>query len=1384
MGDPTASPPRSDATQPGATQPGAAQPGWVEAWSESSETVARPSWLKSSSSGVGPPRLIGPYILMELLGRGAMGEVWLAAHQELESYYALKLINEVQAADDDGVRRFQREVEAMAAVDRHPAIVRIHSAGVAPDGRPYYAMEYVTGRSLKDALREGLPLEEALDALEQVADGLGWVHAHGIVHRDVKPENVLLTDEGGARLTDFGLARLDAAAAADRLTRTGEIIGTPVYMAPEQLDRTRGEVGPHSDVWSLGTILYELLTGTPPYMAATSLEVYQKLMERAPIPPPSTRPRGGEPPLPALDAVCLTALQHDPARRYGDGAEFLAALRAARGGEADATGGSPLLKAVAGVAAVSLVLAALAVGKRALDRGPAPDAGPAQRVASSPGIRSGAFGPGGSDPRGSGPDDPVSAAPREVTSPAQRLAAARAQAAQGQLQQALATLGAPADEASFVRAEAQAVIRLGGPLADALALLACAEAGNDPAAATRAEALLESVPEAQGSPAAQEARARAALLRGDPDSATLAVARAAELAVDDPQARRTQARAQGLLAVRQAFAPGKLGPEREAALASAWEAVAGALREARQVERSGSAQEVEARLWAAQACAEALARHARARDEAGQRRALAAARAELAPLLARVPGQALRAARQELVQAGAGGSSTALLEAERKLAAAAAQLDPGERPALLGAVLLAASLGDAEARGWAEVWLGLVGDLPARAVLALGRAARVNDAAERQRLVAHALRLAPELPLCRWEWLALHLDAETGLPAYGRTGATLQALAGLLADAPHLWAALVHPLESAPLTPAQLEVALGQLTGDDRPTRLARALARLCAEPPQPGEAAADAAAVCAEEPACAAAQLLLAQACLVAGKGEAALEAAERARVAAPRASEPVLWSLRARAGGERLALRDVEPLLVRGYFARLEAFLSRPGRALRLPDDLGQLTRLSSGGDALDPDSTWHRRLLLSRLDQRGERLPALRAALRASCGRAYSPGAGGRDWTGEERPRMESHLRETVGDLTPLSVERGGVEALAWIRYAEQLDDDEEQAPARGRALQPALLALAAVGPWRTGRVLPPAALLDGRHLPRPRRPDGQRRPASDREAMALLPDAQELARTWFDEVARPDHLVQRVREASQSAGARPLLDPQDLLEPTSRSWLTLLGAQTSDRPDPPWRGFLEAGEAVEAHLALVREAAFRDDGDPLRAFRERIEDLSEEAVWGDAPGAPMQTLLERLVAEGLARSGALRADVAVLQAHRVDLLLRQASEAGLESERGRELLAQALEAARELDPELIQTTDAEPAWWSWLRQVRLHGARIVSGADAREPFQAALKRVVEEWGRRGASRTEWRLRAVTDHDPLRSPLAELDEDYERLLRDMRRALEERGGRRRRR
>ena len=264
------------------------------------------------------------YRLIGRVGSGGMADVWLAEDQLLNRRVALKFLHERFAQDQQFVERFRREATAAAGL-QHPNIVAVYDRGQW-DGAHYIAMEYVEGASLKDLIGRGLTVGEAVEIVRQILAGAAFAHDHGVVHRDFKPQNVLVDAEGRARVTDFGIAR----AGASEITQAGSVLGTAQYLSPEQAQGQ--EVTAASDLYSIGVILYEALTGRLPFEAESPVAVALKQISERPRRPSELNPEVS----PALDAVVLRALAKDPANRYGSAVEFQRALDAA---EADPQGG-------------------------------------------------------------------------------------------------------------------------------------------------------------------------------------------------------------------------------------------------------------------------------------------------------------------------------------------------------------------------------------------------------------------------------------------------------------------------------------------------------------------------------------------------------------------------------------------------------------------------------------------------------------------------------------------------------------------------------------------------------------------------------------------------------------------------------------------------------------------------------------------------------------------------------------------------------------------------------------------------------------------------------------------------------------------------------------
>jgi serine/threonine-protein kinase len=262
------------------------------------------------------PARLGQYELLELLGRGGMGVVYKARQVPLNRVVAVKLAVGGPVPGTEAFARFQVECEAIARL-QHDNIVRVYECG-EHDGRPYFSMDYVEGGSLAQKLsRAPLPEREAATLVQTLARAVHFAHRHQIIHRDLKPANVLIGPEGAVKLTDFGLAKLMDA--EEGQTQTDGVMGTASYMAPEQARGDSRQIGPLADVYGLGAILYEALTGRPPFKADTRAETLEQVRSQDPLPPSRLRPRMSR----DLEAVCLKCLAKDPNQRYSS-AEALA----------------------------------------------------------------------------------------------------------------------------------------------------------------------------------------------------------------------------------------------------------------------------------------------------------------------------------------------------------------------------------------------------------------------------------------------------------------------------------------------------------------------------------------------------------------------------------------------------------------------------------------------------------------------------------------------------------------------------------------------------------------------------------------------------------------------------------------------------------------------------------------------------------------------------------------------------------------------------------------------------------------------------------------------------------------------------------------------------
>jgi len=287
----------------------------------------QPSGERDESTAAGQRvRYFGEYELLREIARGGMGVVYRARQVKLNRIVALKMILSGQLAGAEEVLRFKTEAEAAANLD-HPGIVPIFEIGEHA-GQHFFSMGFVEGRSLDDKIKDGpLPPREAAELTLKAAQAIVYAHRQGVIHRDLKPANVLLDTDGQPRITDFGLARRFKEDSG--LTATGQVLGTPAYMPPEQAGGDTGNIGPAADTYSLGAILYCLLTGRPPFQSSNVVDTLRQVLEQEPVAPTTlvrSTPKD-------LETICLRCLQKDPGKRYATSAELVAELQRYLNGE-------------------------------------------------------------------------------------------------------------------------------------------------------------------------------------------------------------------------------------------------------------------------------------------------------------------------------------------------------------------------------------------------------------------------------------------------------------------------------------------------------------------------------------------------------------------------------------------------------------------------------------------------------------------------------------------------------------------------------------------------------------------------------------------------------------------------------------------------------------------------------------------------------------------------------------------------------------------------------------------------------------------------------------------------------------------------------------------
>lgn len=270
------------------------------------------------------PQVFGDYDLLEEIGRGGMGIVYKARQRSLNRFVALKMILNGELATPEDLARFRTEAQAAAHLE-HPNIVPVYNAG-EHDGQAYFSMRLVEGQTLAALLARGpMRPRDAARYLAAISRAVQYAHEHGILHRDLKPSNILIDANDEPHITDFGLAkRVSGEVAKTGRTVTGTIIGTPAYMAPEQVSNRRGTPSTLSDVYSLGVILYEMLTGRPPFQAPTPIDTLLLVLDQDPVPPRLFN-RGVDA---DLEMICLKCIQKEPELRYASARALAADLEA------------------------------------------------------------------------------------------------------------------------------------------------------------------------------------------------------------------------------------------------------------------------------------------------------------------------------------------------------------------------------------------------------------------------------------------------------------------------------------------------------------------------------------------------------------------------------------------------------------------------------------------------------------------------------------------------------------------------------------------------------------------------------------------------------------------------------------------------------------------------------------------------------------------------------------------------------------------------------------------------------------------------------------------------------------------------------------------------